>query len=73
MAYNKPNGRIVAVTTYPGEPRLRGGDYTSFYTLFDNALLYAAWGATRTEPIETTKVIPNPALQRRNVNGSGTR
>lgn len=49
MAYNKPNGRIVAVTLWPFEAIDRAGKYDGFYRAWENALLYAAWGDTRNE------------------------
>ncbi len=57
MAYNKPNGRIVALTLWPAEPSDYNGNFKGFYRAWENALLYAAWGGTRTGK---TVSVPEP-------------
>lgn len=58
IAYNKPDGRIVAVTLWPAEPQQEtDGNYKGFYRAWENALLYAAWGGTRTGK---TVSVPEP-------------
>ncbi|KAB2877919.1 hypothetical protein F9K33_15110 [bacterium] len=48
MAYNKPSGRIVALTLWPAEPEQNPFYiYNGFYRAWENAMLYAAWGGTR--------------------------
>lgn len=69
MAYDKPDGRIVAVTLWPAEPRQRpGGNYAGFYRAWENAMLYAAWGGTReakatVAPAPLMKIRGNSSIQ----------
>jgi hypothetical protein len=66
MAYNAPNGRIVAVTLWPAEPNNRAGNYKGFYRAWENALLYSAWGNTRTDK---TNIVTAPwAVPANNLN-----
>ncbi|HMV26375.1 MAG TPA: hypothetical protein PLH27_04070 [bacterium] len=50
IAYNKPNGRIVAVNAFPAEFKYNAVTRVEFYRLWENALLYAAWGTTDDRP-----------------------
>jgi hypothetical protein len=64
LAYNKPNGRIVAVSITPADiyyyyysrtertgdfakPAAAAEYYEGFYKVWENALLYSAWGGVR--------------------------
>ena len=77
IVHNKPNGRIVAVTLFPAEPSYENHDYTSFYRLWENVFLYAAWGDTRSgkdSPIlARPSVVKTPAKSERPAFGTGER
>lgn len=64
MAYNKPEGRIVALTLWPAEPSQNPFYiYNGFYRAWENALLYAAWGGTREAK---AMVVPKPVMKTTN-------
>lgn len=58
IAYNKPNARIVAVNAFPAEFKYNAVTRVEFYRLWENALLYAAWGTTDDRPND---LMPNEA------------
>lgn len=45
-AYNKPGGRIVSINAFPAEFDYQFAPHIEFFRLWENALLYAAWGQT---------------------------
>ncbi len=63
MAYNKPGGRIVALTLWPAEPE-QNPDYiyNGFFRAWENALLYAAWGGTREKANSTSYPLFKPGM-----------
>ena len=59
-AYNKPNGRILAINAFPTEFDYGYVPRIEFFRLWENALLFAAWGQTSDRPSDN--VVPDVPL-----------
>lgn len=58
-ATNEPGGRIVAINGFPAEFDYQFAPHIEFFRLWENALLFAAWGKTSDRPSDNiVPVVP---------------